>query len=256
MAQKTVLITGASRGIGLAIARHLLQAPRSSRVVVTSRSTESLEKLKAEFPQQVEVVAGDATDPTIAAKAVSIAVEKFGGLDGLVVNHATLGEVKKIADSDISTWKKDYDINFFSAAEFVKAAIPHLRKSKGKVVFTSSGAAVTAYQGWAFYGSSKAAMNHLAMMIAREEPDITAVAVRPGVVNTQMQDDIRGGYLDNMGEDGQRLKDAFVQGKLLKPEQPGNVIANLALNATKDLSGRFLSWNDEELNSYQEEIQN
>lgn len=119
MAHKTVLITGASRGIGLAIARHLLQAPRSSQVVVTSRSAEPLEKLRAEFPEQVAVVAGDATDPAIAAKAVSTAVEKFGGLDGLVINHATLGEVKKVADSGISSWRKDYEINFFSAVEFV-----------------------------------------------------------------------------------------------------------------------------------------
>ena len=128
MAHKTVLITGASRGIGLAIARHLLQAPRSSQVVVTSRSAEPLEKLRAEFPEQVAVVAGDATDPAIAAKAVSTAVEKFGGLDGLVINHATLGEVKKVADSDISSWRKDYEINFFSAVEFV--CLKNLRREE------------------------------------------------------------------------------------------------------------------------------
>ncbi|KAI5291365.1 hypothetical protein KEM54_005167 [Ascosphaera aggregata] len=252
MAPKTILITGASRGIGLAIARHILSAPRSGKVVVTARTTESLEKLKKEYAGQVEIVAGDATDPAVVAEAVSTAVDKFGGLDGLVVNHATLGEVKKIADSDINTWKKDYDINFFSAAEFVKAAIPHLRASKGKVVFTSSGAAVKGYQGWAFYGSSKAAINHLNMTIAREEPDIVSVAVRPGVVDTQMQVEIRGPLLEQMGEDGQRLKDAFVQGKLLKPEQPGNVIADLALNATKEMSGQFFSWNDDVLKDYQE----
>ncbi|KAI5296458.1 hypothetical protein KEM55_005809 [Ascosphaera atra] len=95
MAGKTIIVTGASRGIGLAVARHLLQAPRSSNVVAVARSQEPLQKLKDEFQKQVEVVAGDVTDPALARKVISVAVDKFGGLDGLVINHGTLGEVKR-----------------------------------------------------------------------------------------------------------------------------------------------------------------
>ncbi|KAI5297060.1 hypothetical protein KEM55_005192, partial [Ascosphaera atra] len=118
MAGKTIIVTGASRGIGLAVARHLLQAPRSSNIVAVARSQEPLQKLKDEFPKQVEVVAGDVTDPALARKVTSVAVDKFGGLDGLVINHGTLGEVKRLEDSNMENWKHDFDINFFSAVEF------------------------------------------------------------------------------------------------------------------------------------------
>lgn len=64
----------------------------------------------------------------------------------------------------------------------VKESIVELRKSKGRVVFVSSGAAVTGYQGWGAYGASKAAMNHLSTTIAAEEPDITSISIRPGVI--------------------------------------------------------------------------
>lgn len=64
----------------------------------------------------------------------------------------------------------------------VKESITELRKSKGRVIFVSSGAAVTGYQGWGAYGASKAAMNHLSITLAAEEPDITSIAIRPGVM--------------------------------------------------------------------------
>ncbi|KAI5295627.1 hypothetical protein KEM52_000789 [Ascosphaera acerosa] len=241
MPAKTILVTGASRGIGLAVVQYLLAAPRSCQVVAFARTTEALDELSGKFSQQLKVISGDAAVPGTASAAIRAAVDHFGGLDGLIINHATLGEVKAIINSDIDSWRRDYEINFFSAAEFVKAAIPHLRQSNGRVVMTSSGAAVKGYQGWALYGSTKAAMNHLNMTLAREEPDIISVAIRPGVVDTKMQVDIRSVFLDDMGTDGQGLKVAFLNGQLLKPEQPGTVIANLALSATKDLSGQFLS---------------
>lgn len=64
----------------------------------------------------------------------------------------------------------------------VKESIPELRKSDGRVIFVSSGAAVVGYKGWGAYGASKAAMNHLSMTIAVEEPNITSIAIRPGVI--------------------------------------------------------------------------
>lgn len=64
----------------------------------------------------------------------------------------------------------------------IKGSIPELRKSKGRIIFVSSGAAVTGYQGWGAYGASKAAMNHLSLTLAVEEPNITSVAIRPGVI--------------------------------------------------------------------------
>jgi hypothetical protein len=93
------------------------------------------------------------------------------------------------------------------------------------------------------------------MTLAKEEPSITTVSVRPGMVNTQMQTDIRSKFLSNMDEDDRaKFTGAFEQGKLLKSEQPGHVMAKMAIDAglaKKGLSGVYLTWNDERLKEYQ-----
>jgi NAD(P)-dependent dehydrogenase (short-subunit alcohol dehydrogenase family) len=124
----------------------------------------------------------------------------------------------------------------------VKAALPSLRESKGKIVFTSTGAAAAAYKGWGLYGASKAAMNHLAMSLGEEEPDVTTISIRPGMVDTEMQREIREVHHKNMEADiYSKFFNAHKEGKLLKPEQPGHVMAKLVLDAPKSLTGRFLS---------------
>ena len=137
---------------------------------------------------------------------------------------------------------------------------------------TSSGAAEAAYTSWGAYGNysghsrtfpadlhsgaSKAAINHLAKTVAKEEPSITTIAVRPGMVDTQMQADIREKYLSNMDQDdAEKFTGAHKNGKLLPPQRPAHVIAMLALDsrpAVKEFSGSFLQWNDEKLKNYQD----
>lgn len=125
----------------------------------------------------------------------------------------------------------------------VKATIPALRESKGRIILVSSGAAAGAYGSWGAYGSSKAALNHLALTLTVEEPDITSISIRPGVVDTAMQQDIRNEHSQRMdAKDANKFKSLYQDGGLLKPEQPGNVIARLALDATNDLSGKFLKY--------------
>lgn len=276
-------------GIGLAITKYLLTAPQAHNVVVVARSHEPLQKLKEQYGKQVEVVNGDLADFSLAQKAVDAAIKSFGQLDGLVLNHGILGQVGKIAAADVNQWKKDFDVNFFSLVAFVcpcpstqrhrvsltslqtKAALPALRESKGKIIFTSSGAAVTGYPGWGLYGATKAAMNHFAMSLGSEEPDVTSVSIRPGMVDTEMQRELREDHAANLdAEMHSKFAGAHKDGKLVKPEQPGHVMAKLVLEAPKDLSGRFLSyvflqlftktrmmltvrrWNDKELEAFQE----
>lgn len=124
----------------------------------------------------------------------------------------------------------------------VKAAIPLLRTSKGRVVFTSSGAALGGYTAWGAYGSSKAALNSLALHIAVEEPDIAVVSVGPGRVDTEMQREIReqGAPGTAMStKDHESFVAEFEGGKLNKPEWPGKVIAKLALEAKAELAGKY-----------------
>ncbi|KAF3480974.1 short-chain dehydrogenase [Arthroderma uncinatum] len=249
---KTIILTGASRGIGLAVAKYLLQAPQSCNLVLVARTEAPLLELKEKHPTQVQVLCGDVSDFSLAREAVAYALRSYGRLDGLIVNHGVLAPVSRLEQCDVKEWSKAYDINLFSAVEFVKQCIPHLRLARGRVVFTSSGAATGPVNGWGMYGSSKAAMNHLNMTLAHEEPEIISVAIRPGMVDTQMQRELRSQYIDTLGpKDGSRFVAAHEEGKLLKPEQPGTVIAKLILSAPQELSGKFLTWNDEVLANYQ-----
>ncbi|EPE36985.1 NAD(P)-binding Rossmann-fold containing protein [Glarea lozoyensis ATCC 20868] len=247
---KVILLTGASRGIGLAIAQFLLKA--SHKLVLVARSEEPLQKLKAEYPGQVEYLAADLNDFLNGAKAVDICLKSFTRIDSIIINHGTLTPVKRIADCTAEEWKTLYDTNVFSAVAFVQAALPSLRKTKGRIIFTSSGAAVGAYSTWGAYGSSKAALHHLTMTLNVEEPDITSISVRPGVVDTDMQKVVRGHSTVMDAKDAEKFKTLHESGKLLRPEQPGNVMARLALGAGHELGGKLWNWNDEELSDFQD----
>jgi NAD(P)-dependent dehydrogenase (short-subunit alcohol dehydrogenase family) len=109
------------------------------------------------------------------------------------------------------------------------------------VILISSGAAGGAYSTWGAYGSSKAAMNHLGKTMSVEEPAITTISIRPGVVDTAMQGVVRAHNTVMDATDAQRFKSLYEEGQLLRPEQPGNVIGRLALEAEKELSGKFLT---------------
>jgi NAD(P)-dependent dehydrogenase (short-subunit alcohol dehydrogenase family) len=97
-------------------------------------------------------------------------------------------------------------------------------------------------------------LNHLALTLSVEEPDVTTISVRPGVVDTEMQREIREVHNATMSEkDAAKFHSLKKDGGLLKPEQPGHVIAKLAVAAEKNLCGKFLTWNDDSLGEFQEE---
>jgi NAD(P)-dependent dehydrogenase (short-subunit alcohol dehydrogenase family) len=108
---------------------------------------------------------------------------------------------------------------------------------------TSSGAATRGSQAWGAYGSSKAAMNHLATTLGVEELEVTTIAIRPGLVDTEMQRELREIHHKTMApEDVKKFADAKSAGKLLSPEQPGHVMARLVLDAPREFSGKFLTF--------------
>ncbi|KAL2754021.1 hypothetical protein ACRALDRAFT_1062991 [Sodiomyces alcalophilus JCM 7366] len=248
---KVIIVTGASRGIGLAIASYLLKA--SHKVVLAARSKDQLDGLKKSYPNQVEYVAGDLGNFETASKLAELAVKAFGRIDGAVINHGVLTPVTRLENASVEEWRQAYDINVFSGLALVKAALPELRKSKGSVVWVSSGAAAKAYTAWGAYGSSKAAMESISAHLAVEEPDITSIAVWPGRVDTDMQRVIREDGKDAMdANDHSGFSSAFEQGQLLKPEQPGHVMAKFVVNPDHSLSGKALRWQASELGAYQD----
>ncbi|KAJ1982998.1 hypothetical protein H4R34_001540 [Dimargaris verticillata] len=257
-----VLVTGASRGLGLAITKQLLSL--NAHVVGVARSQQALEALAMEHrakpsvtqssqeAPQFQYVVGDVTSKDVCQQAVNHAMNKFGRLDALVPNAGVLEPITTIAEADVDQWKRHFDTNFFSIVQLVQVAIPHLRKALGRVVLVSSGAASYPYYAWGAYCCSKAAVNQLTNCLAAEESAITTVAISPGVVDTAMQDLIRGQGKESMKpEEHDRFVQLKVSGQIGKPEQPGHVIASVALKAEKRLNGHYLRWNDAELSDYQ-----
>ncbi|KAI1436980.1 short-chain dehydrogenase [Xylaria sp. CBS 124048] len=247
---KAFIVTGASRGLGYAITQALLKEGR--KVFLVARSEDELRKLKAENGDSVDYMAADLADLKVAPKVIASAVKAFGRIDGLVVNHGVLSPISKICDADAEEWRRAYDINVFSAVALAKESIPELRKTQGRVIFVSTGASVSALVSWAAYGTSKAAINHICAHLAVEEPTITTVAISPGKVDTDMQKQIREeGKAAMLPQVHASFVDEHEQGLLLNPNQPGTVIAKLAMQAPSSLSGKHYRWNAAELTGFQ-----
>ncbi|MEM6282252.1 MAG: SDR family oxidoreductase [Chloroflexota bacterium] len=249
MTTQTLIVTGASDGLGAAIAEQL--GKLHANVVITARRQDALEQTAERVIAaggQVRIVAGDITEAFICKKLVQTAVEAFGMLDVVVNNAGVLDPLATVADGQPNDWRHTFEVNLFGPLTLTQAALPHLRKTEnpGRIINVSSGAAVASYPTWGAYGATKAALNHLTATISAEEPNVTAIALRPGVIDTAMQRQIRDEGKDIMPD---ALYDRFMQfheGKvLLPPEKPGFAAAVLALHAPPDWSGQFMNWDDE-----------
>ncbi len=246
----SILLTGASRGLGRAIALELARA--GAHLTLNARSAQALAQVKAEVESlggQAVVLAGDVSQPDVVERLVAAAVLAFGRVDAVINNAAVLEPLARIADSDPVAWQRNLAINVLGPYLMIQAALPYLRKAQpGRVINVSSGAAVRAMVGWSAYCSSKAALNMLTQVLAREEPGIVALAVRPGVVDTAMQAVLRRAGREAMeSQVYQRFIDYHRQGQLLPAEVPARALAALALKAPLRWSGRFISWDDPEV---------
>ncbi|KAG8903065.1 hypothetical protein FRB99_003771, partial [Tulasnella sp. 403] len=240
-------------GIGLEVTRILL-GKLSTKVVAFSRSsTPELGDLKIQHGDSLTIFQGDVTSSDAIASAITTTLATYGQLDGVVLNAGTLDPLGRIVSTPIQAWKTAFDINFFSLVEMLQASVPHLRTTNGRVVYVSSGAAVSATAAWGPYNAAKAAGNSLVRTLANEEPDITIVALRPGAVDTEMQANLRAkGKAHMKPEEMERFVTMHEGGKLVKPQDCGHVIAALAVSATKDLSGKFVSWDEPSLAPYRQ----
>jgi NAD(P)-dependent dehydrogenase (short-subunit alcohol dehydrogenase family) len=251
MTRQTVLISGASRGLGAASAR--IVAQMESNVVLMARSDKDLRTVAREIEAaggHALVVVGDVSRAADCQRMVAGAVQAFGGIDAVVNNAGVLTPIAPIADGDPQLWQENWATNLLGPFMLTQAALPYLRQSQGRVINVSAGAAVNPYPGWAAYCSAKAALNHFTRVLAAEEPEITAIAFRPGVVDTAMQATIRREGAEGMpAEIYARFVRHFEEGDLLPPEVPGCALAILAFHAPREWSGAYLPWNQEEVQS-------
>ncbi|KAG1730681.1 uncharacterized protein EDB91DRAFT_1059275 [Suillus paluster] len=253
MPNPVVVITGASRGIGLAVTQSLLKELNANVVTISRTRTPELSQLIEEHKQSLLTIECDITDEPALQSAITRGKDHFGQIDGLILNAATLDSMGRIDNPDISLddWKRHFDVNFFSLITTIRASLPALRESKGRIVFVSSGAATGGIHGWGAYNASKAAMNSLSRTLANEEPSIVSLAIAPGRVDTVMQTILRDSGAAHMtATDHKNFVDAFNEGILVNPHDVGYVIAGLSLRAPLSLSGQFVRWDNEECKDF------
>jgi NAD(P)-dependent dehydrogenase (short-subunit alcohol dehydrogenase family) len=183
---KTALITGASRGLGLALARRLAKEDWS--LIIDARGAEALEATRAELAQLTRVIAipGDVTDEE-HRRALAGAAHEAGGLDALVNNASVLGPSPQPAllDYPIEVLEEVYRTNTIAPLALIQSVRNEL-KPGARILNVTSDAAVEPYEGWGGYGSSKAALEQLSAILAAENPSLRVYRVDPGDMRTQM----------------------------------------------------------------------
>ncbi|MBA3532487.1 MAG: SDR family oxidoreductase [Ardenticatenales bacterium] len=184
---RTALITGASRGLGLALARALAQ--QGWTLILNARGAEALEAARAELSSLTRVIAlaGDVTDEAHRA-ALAEAAQQVGGLDALVNNAGMLGPSPQPAllDYPLDQLEEVYRTNVLAPLALIQRLRAQLRPA-ARLINVTSDAAVEAYEGWGGYGSSKAALEQLSAVLAAEEPSLRIYWVDPGDMRTEMQ---------------------------------------------------------------------
>jgi NAD(P)-dependent dehydrogenase (short-subunit alcohol dehydrogenase family) len=186
METRTAIVTGASRGLGLALATALVHD--GWRTVVDARSADDLHAATADLGDGAVAIPGDVLDPAHRAALI----EAAGPRIGLLVNNAGgLGPspLPALRDYPADELVSLFEVNVAAPLQLIQAALPGLRAASGTVVNVTSDASVEAYEGWGGYGATKAALDHLGAVLAVEEPGIRVLTVDPGDMRTRMHQD-------------------------------------------------------------------
>ncbi|MGH3436560.1 MAG: SDR family oxidoreductase [Sciscionella sp.] len=179
------IITGASRGLGLALATGL--ATEGWRLVIDARDGTALAAARESLDGEVLAVPGDVTDAQHRV-ALLAAAERLGGVDLLINNAGILGPSPQpvLAEYPLPALREVYEVNVFAPLALAQLALPGLRLRGGAVVNITSDAADEPYPGWGGYGSAKAAVQQAGRILAAEEPVVRVWAVDPGDLRTRM----------------------------------------------------------------------
>jgi NAD(P)-dependent dehydrogenase (short-subunit alcohol dehydrogenase family) len=184
---RTAIVTGASRGLGLELARAL--AERGWALAIDARQAGPLDAARAELESMTSVVAlpGDVRDSAHLARLVDEAAG-LGELSAVINNASWLGPSPQppLSTYPLSVLREVYEANVFAPLRLMQLALPHL-ESDARIVNVTSDAGVESYEGWGGYGSSKAALEHLTSIFAAEHPELRVYWVDPGDMRTQMQ---------------------------------------------------------------------
>lgn len=198
---KTVLITGASRGIGAAAAHAFADA--GANVVLVARSADDIAALASEIGEKALAVACDVANYDDVQGAVGKAIGRFGQLDILINNAGAVDPIGHLQDTDPAVWAKTIDINLKGVMYGIHAALPGMiAQGGGTIINISSGAAHGPVEGWTAYCSSKAGVYMLTRAVDKETRDkgIRVLGLSPGTVATQMQRDIKASGINPVSQ--------------------------------------------------------
>lgn len=191
-ANKTIVISGASRGIGASAAREF--ASQGANVVLLARSTEALERLADEIGEKALALACDVADYAAVEAAFQRASTHFGSLDVLICNAGMIEPIARLEHAEPADWAQLINVNITGVFNMMRAGLPHLKAAGGGAVLTiGSGASQRPLEGWSAYCTSKAgaAMLTQALHLEEGENGIRVMGLSPGTVATQMQREIK-----------------------------------------------------------------
>jgi NAD(P)-dependent dehydrogenase (short-subunit alcohol dehydrogenase family) len=184
------VITGASRGLGLAITRELVE--RGWHLIVDARDGASLERAMKDLgaPDQVTAVPGDVADPR-HREAIAEAVDGAGSVALLVNNASLLGPSPQppLERYPLAELERVFRVNTFAPLALIQALLPALQAAEGTIVNVTSDAAVEAYEGWGGYGASKAGLEQLTAILGAEQHTLHVYSFDPGDMRTAMHQD-------------------------------------------------------------------
>jgi len=188
MSAKTVIITGASRGIGAAAAREFAAA--GWRVALLARSEREISALSGQIGAAAMALPCDVADQGAMQAAVQTVLARWGRLDALINNAGMIDPIARLADADADAWGRSVDVNLKGVFHGMRAAIPVMKAAGGGTIITiSSGAASNPYEGWSAYCAAKAgaAMLTRAAHLEEGENGLRIMGLSPGTVATEMQ---------------------------------------------------------------------
>lgn len=201
MTNKTVMITGASRGIGAETARVFAKA--GANVVLMARSQDAIGNLAGEIGQKAIAIPCNVARYGEVSAAVDFTLQAFGSVDVFINNAGVIEPISHLATSDPDDWGQAIDINLKGVYNGMRAVLPVMKEAGGGSILTiSSGAAHHAIEAWSHYCASKAAVNMLGRSVHLEEAanGIRAIGLSPGTVATQMQREIKQSGVNPVSE--------------------------------------------------------
>lgn len=246
---QVVVITGGSRGIGRAAALRLAQS--GAQVMISARDPVELQETVNLVQAQNGTAAytpGDVARWQDMQHLAASTHESFGPIDVLVVNAGVLAPVGDLWESEPEDWGANIIVNLVGAYHPVRAILPGMvRRRKGRIIFVSSGVASRPQPGWTAYCAAKAGMEHLARTLAAEIDQqglpIKVLTFHPGVVDTEMQADIRAFDASTFAAVGKYRRYAQ-EGLLRPPDEPAALIWWLATSLADEYHGQVISLDD------------